>query len=220
MRLIDLSQPVYDDCPNCPLHPPVRSEIILDDPKEGWRMEKLTLTPHTGSHVDAPLHKVPGGKSIDQIPVERFTGLCLLIDLRDCRPDQPFTSSMLGRKLQTPNLQMEDRIIMIATGWGQKRNKSEEWLKYLPYLAPDGAEWLVEQKIRGVAIDTFSIGGMREHQNNLTHEILLRAGIWVLEDILIPEELFSAPPFMLWCLPINLKGHTGAFCRPVAVLED
>ena len=219
MRLVDLSQPIYDDCPNCPLHPPVRSEIILNDPKEGWRMEKLTLTPHTGSHVDAPLHKVPGGQSIDQIPVERFTGITLVADMRDCRPDQPFTSSMLGRKLRGPDMQMEDRIIMIATGWGQKRAKTDEWLKYPPYLSPDGAEWLVEQSIRGVAIDTFSIGGMREHQNNLTHQLLLQANIWVLEDIVIPEELLTARPFMLWCLPINLKGHTGAFCRPVAVLD-
>ena len=182
-------------------------------------MEKLTLTPHTGSHVDAPLHKVPGGQSIDQIPVERFTGITLVVDMRDCRPDQPFTSSMLGRKLRGPDMQMEDRIIMIATGWGQKRAKTDEWLKYPPYLSPDGAEWLVEQSIRGVAIDTFSIGGMREHQNNLTHQLLLQANIWVLEDIVIPEELLTARPFMLWCLPINLKGHTGAFCRPVAVLD-
>ena len=219
MRLIDLSQPVYDDCPNCPAHPPVRSEIILDDQKEGWRMEKLTLTPHTGSHIDAPLHKIRKGKSIDEIPVERFTGMTLLVDMRDCRPDQPFTSSMLGRKLRGPNMDMEDRIIMIATGWGEKRAKTDEWLKYPPYLSPDGAEWLMEQHVRGVAIDTFSIGGTREQQNNLTHQILLQADIWILEDIVIPEELIAAQPFKLWCLPINLKGHTGAFCRPVAVLE-
>ena len=220
MRLIDLSQPIYNDCPNCPVHPPVRSEIILNDPKEGWRMEKLTLTPHTGSHVDAPLHKVPGGTSIDQIPLERFTGITLLADMRDCRADQPFTSSMLGRKFREPGTQMEDRIIMIATGWGQKRSKSDEWLNRLPYLSPDGAEWLVEQKIRGVAIDTYSIGGAREQQNNLTHEILLRAEVWILEDIRLPDELFEiAQPFEIWALPINLQGFSGAFCRPVAVVR-
>jgi arylformamidase len=219
MRFIDLSQPIYDDCPNWPGDPPVRSEVILDDLKEGWRVEKLTLTPHTGSHIDAPLHKIHGGQSIDQISIERFTGTALVADMRDCRPDQPFTSSMLGRKLRGPNMQMEDRIILIATGWGPKRAKTDEWLKYPPYLSPDGAEWLMEQQIRGVGIDTFSIGGVREHQNNLTHQILLQANIWILEDIVIPEELIAAQPFQLWCLPINLKGHSAAFCRPVAVLE-
>jgi kynurenine formamidase len=217
MRFIDLSQPVYADCPNCPVHPPVRSDIIADHAKSGWLVENLTLTAHTGSHLDAPLHKFAGTKSIDQLPLERFTGLAVMADMRDCRPDQPFTSSMLGRKLR---LELEDRIVIIATGWGQKRAKTDEWLKYLPYLSPDGAEWLVEQKIRGVATDTYSIGGAREQQNNLTHEILLRAEIWILEDIRLPDELFSlAQPFELWCLPINLRGFSGSFCRPVVVVR-
>ena len=217
MRLLDLSQPVYADCPICPVHPPVRSEIIADHGKSGWLVENLTLTAHTGSHLDAPLHKFAGAKSIDQLPLDRFTGLAVMADMRDCRPDQPFTSSMLGRQLR---IELEDRIVIIATGWGQKRAKTDEWLKYPPYLSPDGAEWLTEQKIRGVATDTYSIGGAREHQNNLTHELLLRAEIWILEDIRLPEELFAlTQPFELWALPVNLRGCSGAFCRPVVVVR-
>ena len=218
MRLIDLSQPVYADCPICPVHPPVRSEIIADHKKDGWLVEHLTLTAHTGSHLDAPLHKIAGGKSIDQLPLDRFTGPAVMADLRDCRPDQPFTSSMIGRKLM--NVKLEDKIVIVATGWGQKRAKTEEWEKYPPYLSPDGAEWMVEQKIRGVAIDTYSIGGARAEQNTLTHEMLLRAEIWILEELRLPEELFGLPqPFDLWCLPVNSKGFSGSFCRPVAVVR-
>src|SRR5439155_18044044 len=107
MRLIDLSQPVYDDCPNCPVHPPVRSEIMRDHSKGGWRVEKLTLTAHTGSHLDAPLHKFAGAKSIDQLPLKRFTGPAVIADMRGCRPDQPFTSNMLGRQLR---VKLKDHI--------------------------------------------------------------------------------------------------------------
>jgi kynurenine formamidase len=217
MRLIDLSQPVYADCPICPVHPAVRSEIIADHKKSGWLVEQLTLTAHTGSHLDAPLHKFAGAKSIDQLPLDRFTGMAVMADMRDCRPDQPFTSSMLGRRLRA---ELEDRVVIIATGWGQKRAKTEEWEKYPPYLSPDGAEWLVEQKIRGIATDTYTIGGAREQQNNLTHEIMLRAEIWILEELRLPDELFALPqPFELWCLPINLRGFSGSFCRPVAVVR-
>ena len=88
MRLIDLSQPVYADCPICPVHPPVRSEIIANHKKNGWLVEHLTLTAHTGSHLDAPLHKIAGGKSIDQLPLEGFTGQAVMADMRDCRPDR------------------------------------------------------------------------------------------------------------------------------------
>jgi kynurenine formamidase len=215
MRLIDMSQPVYHGAPNCPAHPPVKSEIIADHPKDGWRCELLTLASHTGSHVDAPYHKLADGANLDQMPLERFTGLAVICDMRGARPAQPFTSSMLARGLR---VDLQDRIVLIATGWGAKRAHTEEWLKESPYLSPDGAEWLVAQKIRGVGIDHYSIGGSRDPMNSLTHEWLLRANIWIVEELSFPEEVFQLPqPFPFWCLPVNLKGHTGAFCRPVAV---
>lgn len=217
MKLIDLSQPLYDNCPNCPAHPPVRSEIIADHPKAGWRVELLTITSHSGSHVDAPYHKLANGASLDQIPLEKFTGQAFIGDLRDSRPDQPFTSSMLSRKFPGA---LEDVILLLATGWGHKRAKSDEWLYHSPYVSPDGAEWLVQQKIRGIGIDHYSIGGVRDPQNSLTHELLLSAQIWIVEDLFFPDEVFSLPqPVPFWSLPINLKGHTGAFCRPVLVVE-
>jgi kynurenine formamidase len=217
MKLIDLSQPLFDHCPNCPVHPPVRSEIIADHPKDGWRMELLTLASHTGSHVDAPLHKLAGAPELDQVPLESFAGPAVIADFRDAKADQPFTSSMLSRKLR---VELEDRIVLLATGWGYKRAKSEEWLYHSPYVSPDGAEWLVEQKIRAVGIDHYSIGGARAEQNSRTHEILLQAGLWIVEELFFPPEVFSlAQPVQFWCLPINLRGHSGAFCRPVIAIE-
>jgi arylformamidase len=217
MKLIDLSQPLYHDAPNCPAHPPVKSEIIADHPQHGWRVELLTLASHTGSHVDAPYHKLAHGANLDQIPLERFTGSAVIADFRGAEPDQPFTSSLLKLKLPMP---LDDRIVLLATGWGHKRAKTDEWLHHPPYLSPDGAEWLVEQKIRGVGIDHYSIAGPRDPMNSRTHEILLGANVWIVEELSFPDEVFTLPqPFEFWTLPINLRGHTGAFCRPVAVMR-
>lgn len=217
MKLIDLSQPLFDNCPNCPVHPPVRSQVIADHPQDGWRMELLTLASHTGSHVDAPVHKLAGAPDLDRLPLESFAGKAVIGDLRDAKVDQPLTSSMLSRKLR---VELADRIVLLATGWGDKRSKSEEWLYHSPYVSPDGAEWLVEQKIRAVGIDHYSIGGARAEQNSRTHEILLQAGIWIVEELFFPPEAFSLPqPVQFWCLPINLRGHSGAFCRPVIAVE-
>jgi len=217
MKLIDLSQPIFDECPNCPVHPPVRSQVIADHKADGWRMELLTLASHTGSHVDAPIHKLAGAATLDELPLETFVGKAVLADLRDAKPDQPFTSSMLSVKLRT---ELEDKIILLATGWGYRRAKSEEWLQRSPYVSPDGAEWLVEQKIRAVGIDHYSIGGSRPEQNARTHEILLQAGVWIVEELFFPPEIFAMTgPFQFWCLPVNLRGHSGAFCRPVIALE-
>jgi len=217
MKLIDLSQPIFSDCPNCPADPPVESRLICDSVRDGWRVEQLTLTSHTGSHIDAPSHKLSRGAHLDQLPLESFAGKAVLTDLRENRPVMPFTSTFLARKLRT---ELEDRIVLLVTGWGAKRARTDEWLHQAPYLSPEGAEWLVEQNIRGVGIDAYSIGGEREPQNSRTHEILLSAGIWILEDLNFPEEVWSiAQPFEFWCLPINLKEHSGAFCRPVAVVR-
>src|SRR5438128_6964880 len=99
MRLIDLSQPVYHDSPNCPAHPPVKSEVIKDHPDSGWRVELLTLASHTGSHVDAPLHKIAGGARLDDIPLEAWCGPAYVADFRGVAADAHITADMLKAKL-------------------------------------------------------------------------------------------------------------------------
>ena len=129
MKLIDLSQPIFADCPNCPADPPVQSRLICDPKKDGWRVEQLTLTSHTGSHIDAPSHKIPKGAHLDKLPLDSFVGKAVLADLRDCRPGMPFTSTWLSRKLRT---ELEDRIVLLATGWGAKARAHRR-------MAPPGA---------------------------------------------------------------------------------
>lgn len=217
MRLIDLSQPLYDGAPNCPAHPPVKVQIIADHQEVGWRVELLTLASHTGSHVDAPYHKLAGGPNLDQIPLERFAGPAVIADLRASVADQPITAETLAARLPMP---LEDTIVLLATGWGARRAKTDEWLQHPPYLAPDGAEWLVARRIRAVGIDHYSIAGPRDPVNSLTHTILLQAGLWIVEDLSFPAEVFNVPqPFEFMSLPINFRGFTGSFCRPVAVIR-
>jgi kynurenine formamidase len=217
MKLIDLSQPLYDGAPNCPAHPPVQSRIIADHPTDGWRVELLTLASHTGSHVDAPFHKLATGANLDQIPLERFTGQAVIADFRGAVADEAMTAHALAGRLPMP---LADRIVLLATGWGRKRAKTDEWLYHPPFLAPDGAEWLVEREIRAVGIDHYSIAGAHDPVNSRTHTILLEAGVWIVEELSFPDEIFQVPqPFEFMSLPINFRGFTGAFCRPVAVVR-
>jgi kynurenine formamidase len=212
MRLIDLSQPVYDNAPNCPVHPAVKSELIATHEKDGWRCELLTLSNHTGSHVDAPLHKIAGGKSLDDIPLIAWVGPAWLVDLRDSHSDRRITDKIL--QAAVPNLP-PDAIVLLCTGWGERRAKTDEWEHHSPFLDPSGARWLADLKARGVGIDHYSIGGSGA-ENATTHEILLGSGVWIVEELSFPAEVWTLPqPVKFWSLPVNLKGHTGAFCRPV-----
>lgn len=216
MTLIDLSQPLYAGCPHCPAHPRIAFELIATHPADGWHLETLSLALHSGSHLDAPLHKIPGGASIDALPLEKFVGLAFCADLRFLGPREPITSAMLKESL--PELP-PDFIVLLATGWGEKRAATPEWESESPYLDPAAARWLVDREVRGVGIDHFSIGGSREPENSLTHTVLLSAGRWILEDVRFPEELFSIPqPWNFWTLPIHFAGASGSFCRPVVAV--
>ncbi|HEX4086029.1 MAG TPA: cyclase family protein [Chthoniobacteraceae bacterium] len=216
MKLIDLSQPIFDGAPNCPAHPPVRIDLIADHPRDGWRMEMLTMASHTGSHVDAPLHKLAGGADLDALPLESFIGEAVIADLRGIAADEAISARRLADALGAP---APGRIVLLATGWGEKRAMTEEWQHRSPYLSPEAARWLVEQKARAVGIDHYSIGGSRDPDNSETHSILLGAGIWIVEELRFPPEAFAlSQPFQFAALPVNFRNHSGAFCRPVAML--
>ncbi|MDB5296269.1 MAG: Kynurenine formamidase [Phycisphaerales bacterium] len=218
MRLIDLSQPVYAGCPNCPAHPPVRSDLIATHAVDGWQCELLTLTNHTGSHVDAPLHKVAGGASLDDLPLSTWVGPAWIADLRDSAADRPITGDVLAAAL--PADLPAGAIVLLATGWGDRRAATDEWRHHSPFVHPDGARWLVERRVRGVGIDHYSIGGFGP-LNADTHTVLLGNGVWVVEELKFPPEVFALPaPLKFWSLPVNLAGHTGAFCRPVVEVND
>jgi arylformamidase len=215
MRLLDLSQPLFDGAPNCPVHPPVIFKTTFDHPATGWRMEEIAMATHTGSHLDAPLHKISGGASIDQLPLDGFAGPALIADLRGIAPGTAIQPDALEQSLSGS---LDGKIILLATGWGDRRARTDEWHWQSPFLHPEAARWLVSHHIRGVGIDHFSIGGMTT-DNDATHTILLEAGVWILEDLRFPPESFQLPqPVKFWALPLNWPGCSGAFCRPVIEL--
>jgi kynurenine formamidase len=218
MRLLDLSQPIWHECPNCPTHPLVESKIIADHEPDEWRMEHLHLASHTGSHIDAPLHKLANSPSLDDMPLETFVGPAFIADLRHLGADAPIDGDVLQSCLSGD---LRDKIILLATGWGDKRARNDEWFYHAPFLSSDGATWLREQQVRGVGIDHYSVGGAQEPRNGNTHAILLGSGIWIVEELRFSDEVMALPqPVQFWALPVNLKAHSGAWCRPVVVVES
>jgi kynurenine formamidase len=214
MQLIDLSQPLFDDCPNCPAHPAVSMKVTdsHDAPApETWHMEHLSFTSHTGSHVDAPLHKLKDGRPIDAFPLDRWAGPARIVDLRGISAKGRITADLLAAKLA--DAPIAGHWILLATGFGDKRAKTQEWLHDAPVLTTDGARFLVEKNAKGVGIDHWSIGDAACHAALLSHPVL------IAEELHFPEEVFHLrQPLQFMALPINLRAHSGAPCRPVLVI--
>ncbi len=217
LHFLDLSQPIIAAGPNCPAHPLVESRLGADHPEHGWRWETLTLASHTGSHLDAPLHKLAGGASIDSLPLDRFAGDAYIVNLRPIGSREWIAAARLEELL--PALP-PDSIVLLSTGWGDRRERSDDWLYGSPRLAPDAARWLVDRSIRGLGIDHWGIGGWDRANDAEVHTILLEASIWICEELRLPAEVCQmAMPQQFVALPINLPGHTGAWCRPVLVMR-
>ena len=75
------------------------------------------MASHTCSHVDAPLHKLAAGKSLDGIPLDSFVGQAVIADLRDVPPVELLTGGHLKRRL--PDV-IKDMIVLLMTRWGAK----------------------------------------------------------------------------------------------------
>src|SRR5579884_332733 len=74
MKFIDLSVPLNEHTPIYPGDPAmsIRSHAVLD--ADGYEVHSVCLGTHLGTHIDAPSHMLAGGKTLDQIPLEKFSG--------------------------------------------------------------------------------------------------------------------------------------------------
>lgn len=217
-RFFDLSQPLYANCPGWPTYEmtDVVYEAIL--PNNGFTAEQIKLNVHTGTHVDAPYHFFSDGQKIDEMPVERFQGEAVLIDLRTViRPKEAIGVSHL--RAYSSRLK-PGVIVLFNTGWGKKRDFTEEYYHDWPYLSGDGAEWLLSHRVKGIGTDGMSMGGWYEGTGRPCHEVLLKAGVWLLEELNIPDELMEYDSCYLMAYPIKLRGFSGAPARAVAAIPE
>jgi kynurenine formamidase len=74
MKIIDLSQPLFDKMPVFPGDPEVSIQEIHTIEKNGWNMRNMTFTTHIGTHVNVPYHMVPTGEKLGSFSLDRFIG--------------------------------------------------------------------------------------------------------------------------------------------------
>jgi kynurenine formamidase len=213
-RMIDLTQPIFDNCPGNPVFPKVSVKTITSYEKEGWFTECLNIATHISSHIDAPAHLLMGRKTIDKIPLERFQGPAVAIDLYQKGADEEIG---VGDFLPHEARIQEGDFVLLCTGWGEKRAITDEYLFHSPWLNGEASKWLVDKKVNGVGIDHFSIGGANPDHVQAPHKILLEAEILILEELYLPEVLLERERWYLVAFPLKLLGASGSLIRAVAM---
>lgn len=182
---------------------------------------KLTLATHIGTHVDAPYHFHADGVTVENMPLERYMGPALLLDLR------PVAQSLTP--LSVADLQQaggsaaaaRDKIVILFTGWAAAESGGARFYSQGPYLSNAGAAYLAEAGVNAVAVD-FPIDKHPPTPQSTIHDfpvhrLLLGRGIPLIENLINLEQLVGRD-FELWALPIKLKDGDGAAARAVARL--
>lgn len=210
MLIFDISLPISGELTVWPGDPQVvlTQETHLDR-GDLYTLTRLTMSAHTGSHVDAPAHFIPGGAGIDELDLDLLIGEALVVDARG---QEAITAEVLERL----SIAAGTRRVLFRTR-NSERWASGAW-KFDPgYVAilPDGARWLVEHGVRLVGIDALSVAPLGDETS--THRVLLEAGVIPVEGL----NLHGIEPgvYRLICLPLRMVGSDGAPAR-VVLIQD
>lgn len=217
--LIDITIPLHNGMVHWPSDPAPRIERIMDvDKGDKVTLSKLDVISHTGTHIDAPLHFVPKGGTIDEMPLTTMIGPARVIEIKDRE------SIKLG-ELAPYDVQHGERILF-KTQNSSKLYDTDEFSKEYVYVSYEAAEYLVNRGVVLVAIDYLSICKyeteadwasiseyLKESDMHRVHRIFLENGIYILEAI----NLSGVEPgeYELICLPIKLERGDAGLARAV-----
>jgi arylformamidase len=169
---------------------------------EAARVSILTVGTHTGTHIDAPAHYIPGGAGVDALPLWALVGPCRVVEVSASRLIEP-------ADLDPAALGASRLLLKTASGafWDDPAFRHD-----FVALSPAAADWLVEQGMVLVGIDYLSIDPY-DADPAAAHLSLLAAGVVVLEAL----DLRHVPPgeYDLAALPLKLAGADGAPARVV-----
>lgn len=209
MRIYDVSLPIRSGMVVWPGDADVVVETVrsqADGNRANVSAARLGL--HTGTHVDAPCHFIAGAAGVDSLALDALIGPAWVAELATAGPITAQDLAGVGVPqgverllLKTPNSAL----------WARR-----EFCPDFAYLTPDAARWVVERGVRLIGVDYLSVEAFAG--DGTTHEILLGAGVVVLEGLNLSE--VSGGWYTLHCLPLKILGADGAPARVVLVRDD
>ena len=202
-RWLDVSVPLRDGMLPWPGDPAFRLRRLSDMERgDVCTVSALSMSAHAGTHVDAPLHYVRRGRSVDRWPLDATVGPARVIVIRHPRVIDV-------DELQTHRIRKGERLLVKTRNSARKRPGM--FFKDYVSVSPAAARYLASRHLRAIGIDGPSIGPFEDGAE--THRILLDAGIWIVEWLDLRR--IPAGPCELMCLPLRVVGGDGAPARAI-----
>lgn len=209
MKIIDLTHTITESMPVYPGTEPPSLTLANTYEKDHFRETLLTMFSHTGTHMDAPAHIVPGKTTLDAFPAAQFAGRALVIDCRHMEAGERVPLSAIlkyGVKAE------EADFLLFNFGWDRYWGKPEYFGDY-PCLGPEAVQYLMDHHKKGVGMDTISIDPMA---SLVTHRKLFENNeIVVIENLTHLDELGS-DLFWFFALPLKYENADGSPIRAIA----
>jgi len=206
--LIDLSHTIADGMPAYPGDRP--AEVRRVEVEEPCQMLRLALGTHTGTHIDAARHFVPGGRGIDEYPLERFVLDARVVHL-DAETDEVIEWAALAARL--PAAGLAGAAVLLHTGWDRHWGTPEA--ERHPYLSADAARGLAATGVGLVGTDTLSLDSTVLASTH-AHEALLGADVLIVENLTRLERLEGSGRYRCAFVPLRIEGGDGSPIRAFA----
>ncbi|GAA2728844.1 cyclase family protein [Streptomyces nogalater] len=259
MRLIDLSSPVdssqYEPDPvvHDVLTPRQGAEHMCAEMREHFGVEfspdelpdgeflsldRITLTTHTGTHVDAPSHYgsralygdgVP--RHIDQMPLEWFFGRGVVLDLTDA-PTGTVSAARLEKELARTGCALRPGDIVLLHTGAQRHAGTPRYFTDFAGLDGPAVRMLLDHGVRVIGTDAFSLDAPFGHIIDRYRATGDRSVLWPahvvgrereycqIERLANLDRLPVSFGFRVCCFPVKVAGAGAGWTRAVALVDE
>lgn len=208
MRIIDLSQTYQNGMSQFPGQPPAAFTRISSVEKDGCQVTDFHALVHVGTHCDAPAHFVLGGRTIDNVPLDRFVGEAVVVDLQDLKQ-----TTITPEHMQKFDVHAGDIVLFKTASW--REWNTPKYNDVCPYFTEECAEWLVARGVRSIGLDFISPDAV-DTVDSPVHHIVLAAELGIVENLRNLEEI-KVPRVFFAAAPLKIRGGDGAYARAFAV---
>ena len=214
MSFVDLSQVIEAGMPRIHVLPQVEVHAVRRiEQGHPLNISELKIATHAGTHVDAPWHFVPNGRTIEQIPLDQLCGTAVIVPVHRAG-GEPIPVEDLER---SPEPIRAGDIVVLSTGWAEKFHTPEYDVH--PHVSEGAARWLVERGVKMLVLDTITPDlptSMRPTPFSYPiHHILLENNVLIIENLADCRTL-AGRRVKLYAFPLAIRGGDAAQARVVA----
>jgi len=202
MNIIDISKTISEDMVVYGNEDAkrIKRNIVMDYAFGSYHESRIDMDMHCGTHIDAPLHMVENGNTIDSVDLSRFIGDCKVYDLTHV------TDYIVKRDIENLDIQKDD-IILFKTKNSYVTGYDAKFI----YLEEDAAHYLAAIQIKCIGIDAMGIE--RDKPKHEIHKIILEQNIGIIENLQLKE--VEAGKYFLSCLPLKIQGCEASPARAI-----